>query len=132
LTDRQPQPKIAVATRRDFALLAATENKGLNGAPTTESTMMKSNTPQAALQAAEARYLEALNGFVSQAHEDKHMVALVEALTWTLARIAIGYGTSTVVGDILGRLGRHISDQSDRKRAQNEASKAREAGQLPH
>ena len=92
--------------------------------------MMKSNTLQAALQAAEARYLEALNGFVSQAHEDKHMVALVEALTWTLARIAVGYGTSTVVGDILGRLGRHMVDQSDRQRAQEEASRARDAGGL--
>jgi hypothetical protein len=94
--------------------------------------MMKSETLQAALQAAEARYLETLNRFVSQANEDKHMVALVEALTWTLARIVVGYGTSNVTGDILGRLGQHIVHHSDRQRAQNEASKAREAGQLPH
>jgi hypothetical protein len=92
--------------------------------------MMKSDTLQAALQAAEARYLEALNGFVFQANQDKHMVALVEALTWTLARIAVGYGTSTVVGDILGRLGRHMVDRSERQRAQEQASRVRDAGGL--
>jgi hypothetical protein len=117
-----------LATRRDFALLAATQNKGLNGAPTTESTMMKSDM----LEAAEARYLEALNAFISEANDNHHMAVLVDALTWTLARIAVGYGTATVAGDILGRLGRHMLQFSEHQRAQDEASKAREAGHLPH
>lgn len=90
--------------------------------------MMKSDT----LEAAEARYLEALDAFVSEANHNQHMATLVEALTWTLARIVVGYGTSTVAGDILGRLGRHMVDQSEQQRAQDEASKAREAGHLPH
>lgn len=88
--------------------------------------MMKSDT----LEAAEARYLEALDAFVSNANENQHMAALVEALTWTLARIAVGYGTPTVAGDILGRLGRHMVDQSEHQRAQEEASRARDAGGL--
>lgn len=90
--------------------------------------MMKSDT----LEAAEARYVEAFDAFVSEALENQHMAALVDALTWTLARIAVGYGTVTVAGDILGRFGRHIVDHSEQQRAQEEARKAREAGQLPH
>jgi hypothetical protein len=88
--------------------------------------MMKSDT----LEAAEGRYLEALNAFVSEANHNGHMTVLVEALTWTLARIAVGYGTPTVAGDILGRLGRHMVDHSEHQRAQEEASRARDAGGL--
>ena len=82
------------------------------------------------LETAEARYLDVLDAFVSEASHNQHMAALVEALTWTLARIAVGYGTPTVAGDILGRLGRHMVDQSEHQQAQDEASRAREAGGL--
>ena len=82
------------------------KTRQLNRAPTLESTLNDT------LEAAEARYLEVLDAFVSQASHNQHMVALVEALTWTLARIAVGCVTSTVAGDILGRLGRHMVDQS--------------------
>lgn len=87
--------------------------------------MTKSET----LAAAEARYLEALNAFVSEANDNQHVAALVEALTWTLARIAVGYGTPGT-GDILGRLGRHMAHLFERHRARDEASRAREAGGL--
>jgi hypothetical protein len=39
-----------------------------------------------ALREAGARYTKALTAFVSEANEKQHMAALVEALTWTLAR----------------------------------------------
>jgi hypothetical protein len=87
--------------------------------------MTKSDT----LAAAEARYLQALNAFVSEANENQHVAALVEALTWTLARIAVGYGTPGT-GDILGRLGRHMMDLFERYRPRDEASRVREAAGL--
>jgi hypothetical protein len=85
-----------------------------------------------ALEAAGARYVEALDGFVVEANENQNMAALVDSLTWTLARIAVGYGASGVTADILLRLGRHLGDHSERQRAQEEANQGRVEGRRTH
>lgn len=74
----------------------------------------------------------ALDGFVVEANENQSMAALVDSLTWTLARIAVGYGTPAVTGDILLRLGRHLGDHSERERAQQEANQTRVEGRPAH
>lgn len=91
-----------------------------------ESTSMKSETPEAA----RTRYLESVNAFVADADENHQMAALVDVLTWTLARIAVGYGTPTVAGDILGRLGRHMMDLSAHRLELEEGDSVRETGGL--
>jgi hypothetical protein len=78
------------------------------------------------LKAAEARYLQAFDALLYEAKENQHMAALVDALTGTLARIAVGYGTPNVAGDILARLGRAMVGYAERQRAQGDASRVRD------
>jgi hypothetical protein len=83
-------------------------------------------------QQIEERYLKAIGALVEDAGEHDSTAILVEVLTWTLARIAVGYGTTGVSGDILLRLGRHMCDLTERKQAQDEAVKSRKAGHAAH
>jgi hypothetical protein len=59
--------------------------------------------------------------------------------TFTITPAKDGFGftpncltIATLAGDILGRLGRHMLTHSAQQRSQDEVSKARDAGQLPH
>ncbi len=83
-------------------------------------------------QQIELRYLNAANALLDDAveHESPHI--LVDVLTWTLARMVVGYGAPAVAGDILRRLGEHIGTLAERQRAQQEAEQAKEEGRAPH
>jgi hypothetical protein len=83
-------------------------------------------------QQIEERYLKAIGVLVEDAGDRDSTAILVEVLTWTLARIAVGYGTTGVSGDILLRLGRHMCDLTERRDAQAEAAKSRQAGHAAH
>jgi hypothetical protein len=83
-------------------------------------------------QQTELRYLNAVNALLDDAVETDSPRILVDVLTWTLARMVVGYGAPAVAGDILRRLGEHIGTLADRRRAQEEAEKEKEAGRAPH
>jgi len=83
-------------------------------------------------QQIELRYLTAVNALHDDAVETDSPRILADVLTWTLARIVVGYGAPSVAGDILRRLGEHIGTLADRRRAFEEAVKEKEDGRLPH
>ena len=83
-------------------------------------------------QQTELRYLNTANALLDDAVEHETPRILADVLTWTLARMVIGYGTPVVAGDILRRLGEHIGTLAERRRAQEEAAQAKEEGRPPH
>lgn len=83
-------------------------------------------------QQIELRYLNAANALLDDAVEHEAPRILVDVLTWTLARMVVGYGAPAVAGDILRRLGDHIGTLAERRRAQQEAEQAKEEGRAPH
>jgi len=83
------------------------------------------------VQGAELRYLNAVFELFDHAVENKSLRALVNVLTWTLARITLENGPAAA-GDILHRLGVHLGTFAERRSAQEEAQKAKEEGRVPH
>ena len=83
-------------------------------------------------QQTELRYLNTANALLDDAVECESPRILADVLTWTLARMVVGYGTPVVAGDILRRLGEHIGVLSERRRAQEEAEQAKAEGRPPH
>jgi hypothetical protein len=83
-------------------------------------------------QQTELRYLNTANALLDDAVENESPRILADVLTWTLARMIIGYGAPAVAGDILRRLGEHIGTLAERRRAQQEAEQAKEEGRAPH
>jgi len=83
-------------------------------------------------QQIELRYLTAVNALLDDAVETESPRILADVLTWTLARMVVGYGAPTVAGDILRRLGEHIGTLAERRRASEEAAKEKEEGRVPH
>ena len=83
-------------------------------------------------QQTELRYLNTANALLDDAVECESPRILADVLTWTLARMVVGYGTPVVAGDILRRLGEHIGTLAERRRAQEEAEQAKEEGRPPH
>jgi len=81
-------------------------------------------------QLAEARYLETLDGLLTDAAEHKRMQTLADALAFTFGRIAVGCGIAAT-GDMLRRLGGHICALETRRQAAEEAQLARQEGRLP-
>ena len=79
----------------------------------------------------ELRYLNAANALLDDAVEHKSPRILLDVLTWTLARMVVGYGAPAVAGDIVRRLGEHIGTLAKR-RAREEAEQATEEGHAPH
>jgi hypothetical protein len=57
---------------------------------------------------------------------------LVNVLTWTLARIAVGFGSISIAADIVKRFGDHMGRLEYRRRAQRESEQAKEEGHQPH
>jgi len=80
----------------------------------------------------ELRYINTANALLDDAVEHESPRILADVLTWTLARMVVGYGTPVVAGDILRRLGEHIGTLAERRRAQEEAEQAKEEGHAPH
>ncbi len=84
-------------------------------------------------QQIELRYLTAANALLDDAVAHESPRILVDVLTWTLARMVVGYGAPAVVaGDILRRLGEQIGTLAERRRAQQEAEQAKEEGRASH
>jgi len=79
----------------------------------------------------ELRYLNAANALLDDAVEHDSPRILVDVLTWTLARMVVGYGAPAVAGDVLRCLGEHISTLAERRCAQQEAQHAKEEGRAP-
>jgi hypothetical protein len=79
----------------------------------------------------EQRYLAKLGELVDDALERKSIETLVEALTWTLARIGATYGAGAT-GDILRRLGGHLCEITAREQAEREAAEAKKRGLATH
>ena len=80
----------------------------------------------------EQRYLAALNALVDDAAANQSFETLVDTLAWTLAKIMVGFGTTAVTGDALGRLGKYVCELTERREAQAEAEKAKKQGLRPH
>ena len=83
-------------------------------------------------QQTELCYLNTANALLDDAVEHESPRILADVLTWTLARMVVGYSTPVVAGDILRRLGEHIGTLAERRRAQDEAERAKEDGHAPH
>ena len=82
-------------------------------------------------EAAGQRYVDAIDELVNDAVEHKHVVALVDALAWSIARIMVGYGLPAA-GDVLKRIGAYVGEMSERRRAQEEAEQAKKEGRPVH
>ena len=82
-------------------------------------------------QQAEVRYEAAVDPLVDHALEHRQVEVLVDVLTWHLARIGYGFGTSAVA-DIVRRFGAHLGDISAREAAAREAKEAKKSGRAPH
>jgi len=83
-------------------------------------------------QQIELRYLNALNALLDDSVENESPRILADVLTWTLARMVVGYRAAAVAGDVLRLLGVHIGTLSERQRAREEAAKEKEEGRVPH
>jgi len=82
-------------------------------------------------QQAELRYQAVVDPLVDHALEHRQVEVLVDVLTWHLARIGYGFGTSAVA-DIVRRFGAHLGEISAREAAAREAKEAKKAGHAPH
>ena len=80
----------------------------------------------------ELRYLNAASALLDDAVRHRSSQILADVLAWTMARMIVGYGTTAVAGDVLRRLGEHIGTLAERRRAWEEAEKAKEEGQAPN
>lgn len=99
---------------------------------------IESSAPAASLadcspkQQVELRYLNAASALLDDAVKHGSSQILADVLAWTLARMIVGYGTTSTTGDILHRLGRHIGTLAERRRTWEEAEKAKEEGRAPN
>ena len=80
-------------------------------------------------QLAEERYRQALSGMVDHALEHRQVELLVDKLARTLASVGFHFGPGATA-DILTRFGRHLSWLAERKRAEEEAERARKEGRV--
>lgn len=80
----------------------------------------------------ELRYLKQADALVDDALERQSAEILVDVLTRTLARIAVGYGTTAVSADIIRRLGSHMADLVAQRNAEAEAKAAKKKGIAAH
>lgn len=80
----------------------------------------------------ERRFVAAANAMLDDAAENGATRTLADVLAWTLARIAVGYGNLQVGGDIVVKLGHHMSALAARRAAAEEAEQAKEKGHKPH
>ena len=80
-------------------------------------------------------YKQQLQAIVDDAYERKALPDLVDVLAYSLARIAVDYDAG-VIGNILERMGCHITGFADRMRAEREAEREvkdlKERGQTTH
>ncbi len=80
---------------------------------------------------AEERYRQALSAMIDHAVENRRMEVLVDELAWTLASVGFHFGPGATA-DILTKFGRRLSWLAERKRAEEEAERARKEGRAPH
>ena len=78
-------------------------------------------------QLAEERYVRALAGMVEHAAENRDFALLADVLASALAGLAFRCGPAAT-GDILARLGGHLLNAAERRRAAEEAEQARKDG----
>jgi hypothetical protein len=84
-----------------------------------------------ASEAAELRYLEALEKLVGDALEHGRVAVLADTLAWTIARIIVGCGLGAA-GDIFRRIGGYIGTCEEQRCAEAEAEAARKEGRPTH
>ena len=77
-------------------------------------------------------YAERLHALVIEAQEADRVLDLINALTWTLARIVSHFGKLWCAADIVRRFGNALCEIEDRRVAMAEAQAAKEAGQPVH
>jgi len=82
-------------------------------------------------QLAEERYMRALASMVEHAAANRHFELLVDKMTATLASIGLHYGPGAT-GDIIAKFGGHLVEVAERRRAEEEAERARKGGSKPH
>ncbi|MCC6378279.1 MAG: hypothetical protein IT519_05645 [Burkholderiales bacterium] len=88
--------------------------------------------PQATLRdPATGRYLDAIYDLACDAQANGRMSRFTDVLAYSLALIARDSGSGGA-GDVLERLGWHLSRLSDLDAARREAAHAREEGCVPH
>jgi hypothetical protein len=80
----------------------------------------------------ELRYVNALDALLADAVKHRSGQTLVNVLTWTLARIAVGHGSLWIAGDIVRHLGDHIGTLAERRRPQEDSEQAKEEARTPH
>jgi len=98
-----------------------------NEAPATRPPLAD-GTPE---QAAELRYLKAIEALVDDAVEGKQMEVLADTLAWTIARISVTCGIAATA-DILRRIGGYMGTLVARREAEAEARQAKEEGRHTH
>jgi hypothetical protein len=106
----------------------------------TERTQASSNDAMAAQaapadctpdQLVEMRYTKALGELLNDAGENGNVAILADSLAWSVAQIMVHFGPGAV-GDILRRTGGYVGQLSERRRAEEEALKAKSEGRKPH
>ena len=80
----------------------------------------------------EDRFVASINAMVDEADARRSADTLVDVLAWAVARMIMRVDSPWGAGDIMRRIGNYVCSMQDRKKAQQEAEKAKEAGQLPH
>lgn len=103
-----------------------TESEGANAQ---QNPRLNDCTPERQI---ELRYLNALEPLLVDALQHRSGHILVDVLTWTLARIAVGHGSVWIAGDIVRRLGDHMHTLAERERSREERQQATEGGHPEH